>query len=267
MRAIKKEDLNNVVFFQVPKWLMDLFIKGLISQGAFKTYVLMFDRVRLSSKNNWIDDSGDVYIKYSYDEMQKDLECSRQAVSNNLKDLVKCDLIDKVRKFNSSSVFYLKIGSLENLTSKENFEQKSRKLDCDSLENLTDISLENLDSSNSNFSKSNLSKSNLIKNNISSEIENSDLRDDLKNKLLEFVTFRKEIKKPIKSIASIKKLVTSIGKTFVDENDLIECIDNSIMNGWQGVFPNKNKKAAPVREKSFAQRELERLEKLERGVE
>lgn len=102
---------------------------------------------------------------------------------------------------------------------------------------------------------------------IASEIENSDLRDDLKNKLLEFVTFRKEIKKPIKSIASIKKLVTSIGKTFVDENDLIDCIDNSIMNGWQGVFPNKNKKAAPVREKSFAQRELERLEKLERGVE
>ena len=156
MRAIRKEDLENINYYQVPKWLMDLFIGGKISQGGFKTYVLMYDRLRLSSKKGWIDKTGEVYIRYSYDEMQLDLDCSRQTVSNNLKDLEKLELIDKKRGFNSSSIFYLNIysNSLENFTSKE---------DCTSLENLDDresikldcSSLENLDASKNNVSKNN----------------------------------------------------------------------------------------------------------------
>ena len=68
MRNIKSNDLSNMIYYQVPKWLMDLFIDKKISQGAFKTYVLMYDRLRLSAGNKWIDKNGDVYIKYSYDE-------------------------------------------------------------------------------------------------------------------------------------------------------------------------------------------------------
>lgn len=261
MRAIKKEDLDNVIYYQVPKWLMELFIKGVVSQGAFKTYILMFDRVRLSSKNNWIDENGDVYIKYSYDEMQVDLDCSRQAISNNLKDLVKCDLVDKVRQFNSSTIFYLKINSLENLTSKEILTTSSlENLTGNSLENSTTSSLENLDSNKNNFIKNKYSKNNYNKTGILSEIESIEINENLKNKIIEFVNFRKEIKKPIKTMSSIKKLIDNIGKTFQDEEDLIECIDNSIMNGYQGVFPNKNKGATQKKGKSFAQRELERLE-------
>ncbi|MGL5716558.1 MAG: hypothetical protein ACRCX2_26325 [Paraclostridium sp.] len=104
-----------------------------------------------------------------------------------------------------------------------------------------------------------------INKDIFSDINNFDIGKDLKQKLFEFVDFRKEIKKPFKSIRSIKQLIGSIGKTFIDESDLMECIDNSIMNGYQGVFPNKSKKTE-VKKKSFARRELERLEKLERGV-
>ena len=81
MRNIKAVDLLNSVFYKVPKWLMDLFIDKKISQGAFKTYVLMYDRINLSAKNGWIDKDGDVYIKYSYDEMVEDLKCSRQSIS------------------------------------------------------------------------------------------------------------------------------------------------------------------------------------------
>ena len=41
---IKVEELNGIVYYQIPKWLMDLFISGQISTGAFKTYVLMYER-------------------------------------------------------------------------------------------------------------------------------------------------------------------------------------------------------------------------------
>ena len=156
MRNIKSNDLSNMIYYQVPKWLMDLFIDKKISQGAFKTYVLMYDRLKLSAGNKWIDKNGDVYIKYSYDEMTADLNCSRQAVSNNLQDLEKLDLIYKKKNFSSSSTFYLKIysvendSSLENLTSEENLDcHSSRKLDCSSLENL--------DANNNNFNKNNYS--------------------------------------------------------------------------------------------------------------
>ena len=164
MRNIKSSDLMTTIFYQVPKWLMDLFIDKKISQGAFKTYILMYDRLKLSAGNKWIDKNGDVYIKYSYDEMTADLNCSRQAVSNNLQDLEKLNLIDKKRNFSSSSTFYLKIystendSSLENLTSKENLDcHSSRKLDCSSLENL--------DSNNNNFNNNNINNNKKILSN------------------------------------------------------------------------------------------------------
>lgn len=97
------------------------------------------------------------------------------------------------------------------------------------------------------------------------EIQSLEIGEELKTKLMEFFNFRKEIKKPIKTMASINKLVSSVGKSFIDEADLMECIDNSIMNGYQGVFPNKNKKTE-VKKKSFAQRELERIEAEEKNT-
>lgn len=76
---------------------------------------------------------------------------------------------------------------------------------------------------------------------IEKEVDKLNVGNVLKDKLKEFIEFRKEIKKPFKTTRSIKQLINSIGKTFQDEDDLIECINNSIMNGYQGVFPNKNK--------------------------
>lgn len=183
MRAIRKEDLENINYYQVPKWLMDLFIGGKISQGGFKTYVLMYDRLRLSSKKGWIDKTGEVYIRYSYDEMQSDLNCSRQTVSNNLKDLEKLELIDKKRGFNSSSIFYLNIysDSLENFTSKEDCTSLENLDDCESRK-LDDSSLENLDASKNNFSKNNFSKNKKIDTSAEAESFNREkikLREDI----------------------------------------------------------------------------------------
>ncbi len=165
MRNIKSSDLMNTIFYQVPKWLMDLFIDKKISQGAFKTYVLMYDRLKMSATNGYVDKQGDVYVKYSYDEMTKDLNCSRQSVSNNLQDLEKLDLIDKKKNFSSSSTFYLKIyseekhSSLENFTSKESFTSKEN-LDCHSSRKLDHSSLENLDANNNNYNNNNYNNNN-----------------------------------------------------------------------------------------------------------
>lgn len=161
MREININDLNNINYYQVPKWLMELFLNGEITAGAFKTYVLMYDRLRISGKNKWIDSDGVVYIKYSYNEMMEDLKISRQAVSNNIKDLEKLDLIRKIRNFNSTNKFYLKIYDecKEDLTSQKNFTSKE-KLTTKCKEELTRGSQIYLDTNKNNLSKNNYNKNN-----------------------------------------------------------------------------------------------------------
>lgn len=161
MREININDLNNINYYQVPKWLMELFLNGEITAGAFKTYVLMYDRLRISGKNKWVDSDGVVYIKYSYNEMMEDLKVSRQAVSNNIKDLEKLDLIRKIRNFNSTNKFYLKIydESKEELTSQKNFTSKE-DLTTESKEELTRDSQIYLDTNKNNLSKNNYNKNN-----------------------------------------------------------------------------------------------------------
>ena len=272
MRNVNVEDLKNTVYYQVPKWLFDLLIQNKISLGAYKTYVLMFDRLRISQKNGWIDDDGLVYIKYSYDEMQEDLQCSRQAVSNNLKQLEELDLISKVRCFNSSSVFYLKVYSTEkmentcqeNLTSKENLTNSSKeKLTNGSLQNLTNSSLNLLDASKNNSSKNNKSNNNKSKNNIGEQLATENISSELKEKLSEYIVYRKEIKKPINSYRVITAILNRIGKDFTDEQHLIDSLDYSMSNGWQGVFVNKEqekkKPKAPVEKESYVSRKLREL--------
>ena len=161
MREININDLNNINYYQVPKWLMELFLNGEITAGAFKTYVLMYDRLRISGKNKWVDSDGVVYIKYSYNEMMEDLKVSRQAVSNNIKDLEKLDLIRKIRNFNSTNKFYLKIYDecKEELTSQKNFTSKE-DLTTESKEELTMGSQIYLDTNKNNLSKNNYNKNN-----------------------------------------------------------------------------------------------------------
>lgn len=161
MREININDLNNINYYQVPKWLMELFLNGKITAGAFKTYVLMYDRLRISGKNKWVDSNGVVYIKYSYNEMMEDLKISRQAVSNNIKDLEKLDLIRKIRNFNSTNKFYLKIydESKEDLTSQKNFTGKE-DLTTESKEELTMGSQIYLDTNKNNLSNNNYNKNN-----------------------------------------------------------------------------------------------------------
>jgi len=58
---------------------------------------------------------------------------------------------------------------------------------------------------------------------------------ELKNKIKEFVDYRKTIKKPIKTHRPIKSLIENIGKEFVNEKHLIECMDYTMDREYAGV--------------------------------
>ena len=55
--------------------------------------------------------------------------------------------------------------------------------------------------------------------------------------MYEFFQYKKEIKKPIKTKIGVTKLMNNL-KDF-SEKEIIKAIDDSIANGWSGIFPKK----------------------------
>ncbi|MGY0393994.1 replication initiator protein A [Fusobacterium sp. SYSU M8A802] len=271
MRNMRSEDLKNITHYQVPKWLMDMFLTGQITAGGFKTYTLMYDRLRLSSRNGWIDEDGEVYIKYSYEELLKDLSAnSKTTISNNIKELEKLGLISKVKCYSSSNIYYLTIYSTENCTSTKDCTSTKNctsvvQEKCNSVvqENCTTSSTENLYASKNNYNKNNISKNNYNKNNIGEQLTTEDITSELKEKLSEYIVYRKEIKKPINSYRVITAILNRIGKDFKDEKHLIESLDFSMSNSWQGVFASKEQERKyskeQVQEESYVTRKLREL--------
>ena len=62
--------------------------------------------------------------------------------------------------------------------------------------------------------------------------------DDLNAAIISFMEFRKKIKKPMTETA-IKLMIEKLNKLTPNIKEQIEIINQSILNGWQGIFPLK----------------------------
>ena len=135
---------NKESFFQIPKVLFKMRREGSLSLTAFDVYLLMSDRFRLSKKNGWIDEEGDTYIMYSYEELCEELNLKRRnSISDAIKELENLNLIEKKRRYNRSNVYYLVniSDSNNNVTSNSN-ENDTIKTDVNSNKKVTTISNE-----------------------------------------------------------------------------------------------------------------------------
>ena len=149
-------------YFQVPKSLFRLRRNGGISLTAFDIYLLMSDRFRLSKKNGWIDEEGDTYIMYSYEELCEELNLKRRnSISDAIKELEKLNLIEKKRRYNRSNVYYLVdiSNSNENVTLNSN-----ENVTLNSNNNVTSNSNINV-YANNNYNNNNYMSNNYMNNN------------------------------------------------------------------------------------------------------
>ncbi len=69
-------------------------------------------------------------------------------------------------------------------------------------------------------------------------VRDSPLSEPVKDKLLDFLEYRKEIKKPFKSERGVKALINQVVKQEQEHGSsaVIGCIDTTMQNGWQGLF-------------------------------
>lgn len=79
-------------------------------------------------------------------------------------------------------------------------------------------------------------------NNENNIIYNAD--PQLDTAIKEFIKFRKEIKKPMTDHA-IELLINKLNKLSSDTSEQIEILNQSMLNGWQGIFPLKESGKKP----------------------
>jgi DNA replication protein DnaD len=73
---------------------------------------------------------------------------------------------------------------------------------------------------------------------------------ELNKTVISFVAFRKSIKKPMSEHA-VKLMINKLNKMTSDVSEQIEILNQSIMNGWQGIFPLKEQQQKQIKKGSF----------------
>ena len=267
MRAIKKEDLENINFYQTPKWLFDLLLEGKITPGAYCLYMLMYDRTRLSSKNNWIDEEGEVFILYSWDSMREDRKVkSNNQIKRDLDKLYELGLLQVKRKYRDSNLYYLNIYSEKEESEitqivESNLEEKvelHNLCESDSTKCVSEIT-QFVETNNNNFNKNNLKR-------IMNHEEHDFFENLFKTIGVNFTTTNQK---------SVKKLLKTLNRNQVEEY-LLETYENMKTNpnieNVEGAFSIKimtgerqSKYKEPVVDILKSEIEFQENKELERG--
>lgn len=283
MAKMTKRDFEIKEYYQLPKWILD--IKGL-QPADIIIYMLAIENWKLSVKNGWVDENGAVYFYLTHKSIKDKLELGKNQIIASIKRLVTAGLIIPEKENGKATTFYfqgdineinfnIKDEKKESVYSNQSEKREYPKSDLTTTQNqttpVTEIRPDQSEKSDINKNKiiRMNNKNNLIKkinkkdDDIKEQIEQEEIGDELKEKLIEFIEYRQEVKKPIKTYRTINALISQLGKKYVSEDHLIDSIDNAIANGYQGVFPTDLKK---VREESSQTESVAQRWLKERGM-
>ena len=101
-------EAEQFTFYRLPKALItDACFKGM-TNNAKLLYGLMLDRMSRSKKRGWLDEANKVFIKYSLNNIEEDLNVSRKTASSLLKELEEIGLIDMIQQPGVANIIYVK---------------------------------------------------------------------------------------------------------------------------------------------------------------
>ena len=88
-------------------------------------------------------------------------------------------------------------------------------------------------------------KNRKVRIDINNTVSSSSLSEPVKEKVADFFAYREEIRKPYKSERSVRTLIAQIEKQeqMHGATAVIRCIDETMQNGWLGIFWDKIPKA------------------------
>ena len=90
-------NMDNLIFYQVPKVLLigDRYKK--MNPNAVKLYIVLMDRIKLSMKNRWKDEKGRYYVRMSGEKGAELLGFSESTFKRAKKELSKYNLLEEKR--------------------------------------------------------------------------------------------------------------------------------------------------------------------------
>lgn len=120
-------DVLNNRFYQIPKFLFEEEFKKELGNDAKILYALLRDRHELSVKNKWFNNSGEIYLIYSREEMADMLGVTQPTVRKAIQQLKNCALLEEEQiGQNKANRIYLIAVSIETTGQKNSFSPESR---------------------------------------------------------------------------------------------------------------------------------------------
>lgn len=92
------DDMDGLIFFQVPKVLILSENYRTMKPNALKLYIVLLDRMKLSLKNGWKDKEGRYYVRMSQDRASELFQWSPTTFRSMKKELEKYNLLYQERE-------------------------------------------------------------------------------------------------------------------------------------------------------------------------
>lgn len=98
MARIKLNELNQSRFYMTPKELyLNPTYREVLDNNARHAYAILRDRLELSRKNKWVNENGEVFLKFKREKLANLMTITRKTLSKSLDKLKLAGLIDEER--------------------------------------------------------------------------------------------------------------------------------------------------------------------------
>lgn len=255
MNYFNEYDCDQFKFYQLPKELYELEKYKDLSNDACVLYAMLRDRLQVSVKNGWVDEEGRVYFIYTREEAAIMIRKTERTIRKYFNELVEVNLLEEKIDGRTYKLYLGKIQNngkyIENIEKlKQKREEKRLKKIGEKIspikktgEKFSPIKAEKgkkFPPSNTEYNSNTeyIKKEKKKKSNFDKTIENYTDNEELREAILEFIKFRKGIKSSLTDRA-LTLLLRNLDKFAKNDNEKIEIINQSILNGWKGIFPLK----------------------------
>lgn len=96
-------------YYQIQKEIFEMFLNKELTETAFKIYMLIFDRTKLSATNDYFQaDNGALFVRYTYAQLKDRLNVTDNPISKALNLLEEKNLIVRKQKYDNATDIYIK---------------------------------------------------------------------------------------------------------------------------------------------------------------
>lgn len=152
------EQAEQFAFYRIPKVLFSKDKFWSVSADAKLLYGILLDRMNLSAKNGWLDETGRVYIIFTIEEIKESLGCAEKKAVKLLDELEKkAELIERKRQgLGKPNLIYVKnfiSGSVERQFL--NCQNDNSAISQNTIQDLSKVQGNNTDIKNTDLSDTN----------------------------------------------------------------------------------------------------------------